>query len=144
MKGEEDLMAAILDIGAADTGTGSLVNLTGKSTPIVPWDIFAEEETETKPPILACDFDQNNTRLRRVKGDSQLIVPAVVDAFVTLANPSGLEVDLIDRVEDVMTHAEFNSQGLDVAPTPGPRRRLSNLEQGRRRFRVRYTLMLRR
>ena len=63
------------------------------------------------------------------------------DSWVPLGS-EGLESQMIDRIEAIMTSGNFAGEGVDVAPTSGVRRTLTGEDFGRRRESMDMTLLL--
>ncbi|KPK43093.1 MAG: hypothetical protein AMJ65_06885 [Phycisphaerae bacterium SG8_4] len=137
-----DLLLAIMEIARADTGTGGLAGvagLTGKDVPIVRWeDLVTLEDPDRQLPIATALV---------VSATPYAGLPPMLEAIVqfdgwVLGGSEGLESQIIDRIETVMTSVNFAAEGLDVAPTSGVRRTLTGEDFGRRRESMDMTLLL--
>jgi hypothetical protein len=138
-KTEYDLLLAIMEIARGDSGAGGLIPLTGgKTVPVIRWRDRIREGNE--PPIVAC---QVFLATRNTGAPEKLICSVQFDAVVPEAS-DGLEAQLIDRVEEVLTPQAFLVEGLDVDPNPGARRQLSPLEEGRRRLGLDFQMTMKR
>jgi len=122
---ENDLWNACVALAEADTGGGGLVALSGKSNPLVQWG----DSGMNSRPIVAGQLSP--VRPRSPTG-THLNVSARFSAFVD-GDDAGLETDLLDRLEAILTQPAFDAQGLDVAVVSRGRRDLAPLEQGSRR-----------
>ena len=137
-----DLLLAIMEIARADTGAGGLAGasgLTGKDVPIVRWeDIIALEDPDRILPIATALI---------VTATPYAGLPPMLEAIVQFdgwvpGGSEGLESQIIERIETIMTSGNFASEGLDVAPTSGVRRTLTGEDFGRRRESMDMTLLL--
>ena len=130
MDNEADIRLALAEIVEADTGTGGLVTLTGKARPMVSW---GDKGMNSRPIIT---YYVPNSRRRHGTKDA-LVLDAQFDAHVDLSS-TGLEEQLIDRLETIITHTNLSSTArtnpVDVAPYWGARRELPELDEGRRRL----------
>jgi hypothetical protein len=146
MPNEHDLVLAIMNIGRADTGGGGLVPLTGnKTVPIIQFGDLARADSEGtdvehSPPIVAVTVVTNDPY--RGSNDS-LDAIAQLDAFADRRS-EGLHAQMMDRVEQILTGANFTIEGLDVRVAKGIRRPLDEFESGRKRLSQDYFLFVRR
>jgi len=143
---EHDVLLAIMNIGRADVGVGGLVDLTGKSVPIVKFADLARADAEGdvpathQPPVATIYFVISD----RGEGTADMLVMDMqMDAYAKPAS-EGLEAQIIDRIEQILTGPNFTLQGLDVRVTQGIRRRLDELESGRVRLTEDFRLLVRR
>lgn len=143
---EYDLLLAIINIGRTDTGAGGLVELTGKAVPIVKLydlaraDVEGEVPATHRPPIATVLFVVGDPALGT---NEQLTINVQLDAYAE-PRSEGLEAQMMDRIEQILTGPNFSSQGLDVGVTKGLRRRLDEAETGRVRLTEDFALKLRR
>lgn len=126
MASERDLRRAIVAIGKADSGTGGLVDLVGQATPVVR----AGDRGARSRPWVTVQFPV--TRRHGAQGDLSYAL-GQFDVAVDAA-AGGLESQIADRLETVMSNGNFDGQDLDVAPVPGIRRDTSDLEEGGQRL----------
>lgn len=125
-----DVLLAAMQIARGDTGAGGMTILTGKTVPLVRWEDFADVENVNRaPPIATIEV---TSAVPNSGAPKMLRVSAQLDAWVE-RNSEGLESQIIDRLEAILTSNAFKAQGLAVAPTAGTRRTWTGLENGRRR-----------
>jgi hypothetical protein len=146
MPNEHSVILAIMNIGRADTGLGGIVPLTGgKTVPIVQFADVARADdegaaVEHKPPIVT---------VTTITGDPGtgttdfLGVVVQVDAWANRRS-EGLDAQMMDRMEQILTGPNFTTEGLDVGVSRGQRRRLDEIESGRHRLSQDYFLLVRR
>lgn len=134
MKSEYDVIKAVIAIAQADTGAGGLVPLTGNATPLIR---FHDIGHFTLPIATIAILDSTVARGTPLS----LIVSVQFDAFVKHGS-EGLDVQMIDRIVEVMTTPAFKAEGLDAGVTLGGRRMLSDLEDGRLRMSQDMTIRL--
>jgi len=146
MPNEHSVVLAIMNIGRADTGVGGMVPLTGgKTVPIVQFADLARADdegaaAEHKPPIAT---------VTTITGDAGtgttdfLGVVVQVDTWASRRS-EGLDAQMMDRIEQIMTGPNFKIQLLDVGVSKGQRRRLDEIESGRHRLSQDYFLLVRR
>lgn len=143
---EHDLLLAIMNIGRADTGAGGLVVLSGKSVPIVKLFDLARADAEGelpathKPPVATVYF----VVTEQTQGTAEQFEVAVQLDTYALPQSEGLEAQMMDRIEQILTGPNFTSEGLDVGVRKGTRRRIDEPESGRVRLTEDFTLLLRR
>lgn len=146
MANEHSVVLAIMNIGRLDTGGSGLVPLTGgKIVPIVQWADLARADDEGAdaghdPPIVT---------VMTVTGDAGTGTTDFLDMVVQVdawANrrAEGLDAQMMDRVEQILTGPNFKIQLLDVGVGKGQRRRLDEFESGRKRLSQDYFLLVRR
>jgi len=145
MVNEHDLLLAIMEIGRGDIGTGGLVTLAGKTVPIVKFADIARADSEGLdvehgPPILTVTVMNGD----HMHGTADQLDTLVQFDGVVEPGSEGLEAQMIDRIEQIMTGPNFAGEGLDVGVTKGQRRRNDNLESGRVRLTMDYTMLVRR
>lgn len=143
MPNEHDVVLAIMNIGRAD---GTLQTLAGsKAVPIVQFADLARADdegavTQHKPPIVT---------VTTITGDAGagvtdfLTVVVQIDAWANRRS-EGLDAQMMDRMEQIITGPNFTAQSLDVGVTKGQRRRLDEFESGRKRLSQDYILRVRR
>lgn len=143
---EHDILLAIMNIGRADTGVGGLVQLTGKTVPIVKLFDLARADAEGvtpathEPPVASVYF----LPASQARGVSEMLrMDVQIDAY---ADPQteGLEAQMMDRIEQILTGPNFTAEGLDVGVSKGNRTRIDEPESGRVRLTEEFTLLLRR
>ena len=133
MANSYDVLLAVMQVARNDIGSGGLAGgtgLTGKAVPIVRWEDFADQEDPDRVlPIATLELlsAQPNSG-----APPMLLVSAQFDAWVP-RNSEGLESQILDRIEVIMTSTVFAAEGLDVAPTARVRRHWSGFDDGRRR-----------
>jgi hypothetical protein len=137
-----DLLLAVMEIGRADTGAGGLAGasgLTGKDTPIRRWEDYTSTEDPDSLLPIATVFIVSG---RPNSGAPPMLqVTVQFDAWATLGS-EGLESQIIDRIEAIMTTTNFATEGLDVGPNPGVRRTMTGEDFGRRRESMDMDLLL--
>lgn len=125
MANEQTLWTAIVSLVEADTGTGGLVELTARTNPLVEWSDIG---LNTRPITAGILLDITPRPPTAVPLTIRGRFSALVDA-----SDAGIESDLLDRLEAVLTNPAFTSLGLDVAVYVRRRRDNSPLERGARR-----------
>jgi len=137
-----DVLLAAMQIARGDTGAGGLAGvsgLTGKTVPLVRWEDFADvEDASRAPPIATIEVI---SALPNSGAPPMFLVRAQVDAWVE-RNSEGLESQILDRLETILTSPAFSTEGLDVAPTAKTRRYWTGLENGRRRASMDFEFLL--
>jgi hypothetical protein len=142
MANSYDALRAVMEIARADTGAGGLAGvsgLTGKDVPIVRWeDLVALEDPDRALPIATALV---------ITATPYAGLPPMLEAIVQFdswvpVGSEGLESQIIDRIEAIMTSGNFASEGLDCAPTAGVRRTLTGEDFGRRRESMDISLLL--
>ncbi len=137
-----DLLLAIMETARADTGAGGLAGvsgLTGKDVPIVRWeDLVVMEDPDRALPIATALV---------ITATPYAGLPPMLEAIVQFdgwvpGGSEGLESQIIDRIEAVITSTNLASQGVDAAPTSGVRRTMTGEDFGRRRESMDMTLLL--
>lgn len=127
-------MAEVVEGDGSTSGSTGIVGLTGKANPLVQW---GDRGMNDRPVI---SFFQPNGRPRRGTKDA-LVVTGQFDVFVE-ANSTGLEEQIADRLEAIMTHTNLNSTArstpVDVAPYMRARRQLPELDEGRMRVQLEF------
>ena len=146
MPNEHDVVLAIMEIGRADTGGGGLVPLSGgKTVPIVQFADLARADdegaaVEHKPPIVTVTTVTGDPGT----GTTDFLTAVVqVDAWANRRS-EGLDAQMMDRVEQILTGPNFTTESLDVGVSKGQRRRLDEFESGRKRLSQDYFLLVRR
>jgi hypothetical protein len=134
MKSEYDVIKAAIAIAQADTGAGGLVPLAGKSTPLVRFHDIGHFKMPIATIVMLGSTLARGTPL-------SLFVNLQFDAFVKHGS-EGLDVQIIDRITEVMTTPNFKTEGLDAGVELGGRRMLSDLEDGRLRMSQDMTIRL--
>lgn len=108
MANAHDLRLAILQLGREDTGSGSLVELTGKSRPIVRW----KDGAEIDRPRIAMVYTSAPRRSGVPDGYN---VAVQFDALVG-EHEDGLQEQLLDRLRDeVLTTTNLGAKGIDTS-----------------------------
>lgn len=126
MSSEYDLILAAMQVARGDTGAGGLVPLTGQAVPLVRFfDIGHVSLPVATIAVLGSSVARG--------APETLLVDVQFDAWVEHGS-EGLDVQIVDRITEVMTNPNFKAEGLDVGVTLGGRRPLSDLEDGRRRM----------
>jgi len=126
MSSEYDIILACMQIARQDTGAGGLVPLTGNAVPLVRFfDIGHATLPVATIAVLGTSLAQG--------APSTLLINTQFDSWVVQGS-EGLDVQIIDRITEVMTNQNFKAEGLDVGVTLGGRRMLSDLEDGRLRM----------
>ena len=133
MANSYDVLLAAMQIARKDTGVGGLAGvsgLVGKVVPIVRWEDFADLEAPDRvPPIATVEIV---AAVPNSGAPPMLMVSAQFDAWVP-RNSEGLESQILDRIEVIMTSTAFGVEKLDVAPTARIRRHWGGFDDGRRR-----------
>lgn len=116
MANEQDVLAAWLKICRGDVGAGSLVVLTGKSSPAV----MGPDPEEMSLPVIAMP----DMPTSRVYGGApyRKVQTWPVEVWV----PRGSLVlggQILDRLETITTYSAFAAEGLDVKVDKGGRSR---------------------
>ena len=135
---EHDLEVAVMDICREDTGAGGLVPLTGKTVPLVLWNDLGK--TGRLPPIMAL---QVTSSALNIGLPESLNMQVMIDAFAK-ANSEGLEYQLLERFDEVVTVTNLLTKGLDAAPYQQTRTWASDIGDGRRQATIRYAFTLKR
>lgn len=126
MSSEYDVILGAMQIARGDTGVGGLVPLTGNAVPLVR---FFDIGHVTLPIATISIIGSTVAR----GAPLQWFVDVQFDSWVEQGS-EGLDVQIIDRIVEVMTNQNFKGQSLDVGVTLGGRRMLSDLEDGRLRM----------
>jgi hypothetical protein len=135
---EYDLILAIMEVGRGDTAPGvGLVALTGKTVPIIRWRDLVQIVNE--PPIVAAQIFSAD---RNSGAPEKLLCGVQFDAIVPHGS-EGLESQIADRIETIMTVTNFLAEGLDVEIDVRQRRPL-DFEEGRRRIEMDFDMAMKR
>jgi hypothetical protein len=138
MSNEFDLRRSIAEVCGSST---RLVNLTGKSSPVVRWGDHGMNDR----PIVT--YMVTTGRYRRGTADS-LEFRAQFDVWVDPNSSQGTEEAIADELESIIVHSNLNSTArtspVDVAPWLRSRRELPELDEGRRRLTLEYDIWLNR
>lgn len=137
---EAMIRQSIAETFAADgstSGSTGIVGLTGKAQPVVRWG----DRGMALRPIVTYYVDSSRFK-EGVEGRMEL--GATFDVFVE-GESTGLEEQIADRVEALMTFSNLNSTArtypVDVAPTLTNRAPAAELDEGRRRLRLQFDLV---
>lgn len=132
-----DIRFSVVEVFEADgstSGSTGIVGLTGKANPIVSWG----DRGMNDRPVIA--FHLPTASVRGGTKDA-LRYTAQFDIFVE-GNSTGLEEQIADRIETVLTQPNLNSTAraspVDVAPYLRARRELPELDEGRNRIQLEY------
>ena len=135
---EYDLILAIMEVGRGDTVPDvGLVALTGKTVPIVRWRDLVQ--IVNKPPIVAAQVFSAD----RSSGAPEKLLCGVQFDAIVLHGSEGLESQMADRIEEIMTVTTLLAEGLDVQVDVRQRRPL-DFEEGRRRIEMDFDMAMKR
>ena len=122
---EHDFLSAAMTLARNDTGAGGLVSLTGQTVPMVR---FFDIGRATLPITTVYTY---GSRLAQGIPEAWFI-DVSFDAWVEYGS-EGLEYDLLDRVEAILTTPAFKAEGLDVSADMVRRYSFTETIEGRRR-----------
>lgn len=125
-KGSYALKLACMELARADTGAGGLVPLTGKDVPVVR----DKDPDELDPPEIGVRFLGG----RQSAGVPEELAGILAFPMAVPMGSEGLEDDLLDRLEAVLTQQGFQAEGLDVRLGRWRVRDLQALSEGSRRY----------
>ncbi len=135
-KTEYDLELAIMEICRGDTGAGGLVPLTGKTVPVVRFDDLGM--TGRLPPIMAVQTRDSSIN---AGAPERLSIRVVIESFA-LANSEGLEYQLLERFDEVVTVPNMLLEGIDCSPFQETRSVAFDFGDGRKQAMARYIFTL--
>jgi len=107
----KDLKLAIVAVGIADTGSGGLVNLTGKTNPI----IYHRSNALKDLPIVAFFLPDSSETTASDTFDALVQFSVFSDKSQGDTYIEDAE-DMRDRIKTIMTNANLSDNGVDVAP----------------------------
>ena len=122
---EHDFLSAAMTLARNDTGAGGLVVLTGQTVPMVR---FFDIGRVSLPITTVYTY---GSRLAQGLPEAWFI-DVSFDAWVE-HGAEGLEYDLLDRIETILSTPAFKAKGLDVSADMVRRYELTDSIEGRRR-----------